>query len=219
MDANLSPCAPVRTGRLGADVGRAGSRPRRRHRVFQGPRRPDALSDSSRSRTAARADGRPRPRPAGAPAGDEQAVDARTPNGSSRRCASPATSSVTAAGEYRLSPKAMRQLGKALLRDVAERMSGRQGSASCRAGAAGDLSGATRRVELRRHRAPGTSPHDAQRRAAESRAFETPRARRPLVRSPVDDIEVQETEARTQAAVALLVDTSFSMAMDGRWCR
>ncbi len=26
-----------------------------------------------------------------------------------------------------------------------------------------------------------------------------------------------ETEARTQAAVALLVDTSFSMAMDGRW--
>jgi uncharacterized protein with von Willebrand factor type A (vWA) domain len=30
-------------------------------------------------------------------------------------------------------------------------------------------------------------------------------------------VEVQETEARTQAAVALLVDTSFSMAMDGRW--
>ena len=28
---------------------------------------------------------------------------------------------------------------------------------------------------------------------------------------------MQETEARTQAAVALLVDTSFSMAMDGRW--
>lgn len=33
----------------------------------------------------------------------------------------------------------------------------------------------------------------------------------------MDDIEVSETEARTQAAVALLVDTSFSMAMDGRW--
>ena len=28
---------------------------------------------------------------------------------------------------------------------------------------------------------------------------------------------MQETEARTQACVALLVDTSFSMAMDGRW--
>jgi uncharacterized protein with von Willebrand factor type A (vWA) domain len=37
------------------------------------------------------------------------------------------------------------------------------------------------------------------------------------VRLQVDDVEVQETEARTQAAVALLVDTSFSMAMDGRW--
>jgi uncharacterized protein with von Willebrand factor type A (vWA) domain len=33
----------------------------------------------------------------------------------------------------------------------------------------------------------------------------------------VEDIEVAETEARTQAAVALLVDTSYSMIMDGRW--
>jgi uncharacterized protein with von Willebrand factor type A (vWA) domain len=33
----------------------------------------------------------------------------------------------------------------------------------------------------------------------------------------VRDFEVVETEARTEAAVALLVDTSFSMAMDGRW--
>ena len=33
----------------------------------------------------------------------------------------------------------------------------------------------------------------------------------------MEDIEVSETEARTQACVALLVDTSFSMAMDGRW--
>ena len=35
--------------------------------------------------------------------------------------------------------------------------------------------------------------------------------------STIGDVEVMETEARTQAAVALLVDTSFSMAMDGRW--
>ena len=39
----------------------------------------------------------------------------------------------------------------------------------------------------------------------------------PRVRLQVGDVEVSETEARTQAAVALLVDTSFSMAMDGRW--
>ena len=37
------------------------------------------------------------------------------------------------------------------------------------------------------------------------------------IRLTIEDIEVQETEARTQACVALLVDTSFSMAMDGRW--
>jgi len=40
---------------------------------------------------------------------------------------------------------------------------------------------------------------------------------RPGVRLHIDDVEVTETEARTQACVALLVDTSFSMAMDGRW--
>jgi uncharacterized protein with von Willebrand factor type A (vWA) domain len=33
----------------------------------------------------------------------------------------------------------------------------------------------------------------------------------------VDDVEVSETETRTQAAVALLVDTSFSMVMENRW--
>jgi uncharacterized protein with von Willebrand factor type A (vWA) domain len=37
------------------------------------------------------------------------------------------------------------------------------------------------------------------------------------VRLEVDDIEVTETEARTQAAVVLLVDVSFSMAAEGRW--
>lgn len=33
----------------------------------------------------------------------------------------------------------------------------------------------------------------------------------------VDDVEVSETETRTQSAVALLVDTSFSMVMENRW--
>ena len=37
------------------------------------------------------------------------------------------------------------------------------------------------------------------------------------VRLGVGDIEVTETEARTQAAVVLLVDVSFSMAAEGRW--
>ena len=37
------------------------------------------------------------------------------------------------------------------------------------------------------------------------------------MRITVDDVEISETETRTQAAVALLVDTSFSMVMENRW--
>lgn len=112
-------------------------------------------------------------------------------------------------GELRLSPKAMRQLGKALLRDVAERMSGRSGARETRTtGLAGEPSGASRRWEF-----GDTEPWDVPRTITNAvlRDGGSP------VRIQVDDIEVVETEARTQAAVALLVDTSFSMAMDGRW--
>ncbi len=112
-------------------------------------------------------------------------------------------------GELRLSPKAMRQLGKALLRDVADRMSGRSGARETRTtGMAGEPSGATRRWEF-----GDTEPWDVPRTITNAvlRGGASP------VRIQVDDIEVLETEARTQAAVALLVDTSFSMAMDGRW--
>ncbi len=112
-------------------------------------------------------------------------------------------------GELRLSPKAMRQLGKALLRDVADRMSGRSGARETRTtGLAGEPSGASRRWEF-----GDTEPWDVSRTITNAvlRGGASP------VRIQVDDIEVVETEARTQAAVALLVDTSFSMAMDGRW--
>ena len=127
-------------------------------------------------------------------------------------------------GELRLTPKAMRQLGKALLRDVAEKMSGRQGQRDLRqAGAAGDLSGATRAWEF-----GDTEPWDlprtilngvlrragALRDASSLGSSGTEFSQRLL---SIDDVEVAETEARTQAAVALCVDTSFSMAMDGRW--
>jgi uncharacterized protein with von Willebrand factor type A (vWA) domain len=109
----------------------------------------------------------------------------------------------------------MRQLGKALLRDVAEKMSGRQGQRELRrAGAAGELSGATRQWEFgdtEPWHVPRTITNAVVRTAGEGR---DPRGG---VRLSVEDIEVQETEARTQACVALLVDTSFSMAMDGRW--
>ena len=48
-------------------------------------------------------------------------------------------------GQWRLSPKAMRQLGQTALRDVAQQLSGRHGERDTRrAGAAGELTGATR---------------------------------------------------------------------------
>ncbi len=165
--------------------------------------------------------------------GNEAAVDARTLQELERALRDAGLLKRGSDGELRLSPKAMRQLGKALLRDVANRMSGRQGQRDLRqAGAAGELSGATREWTF-----GDTEPWDvtrtvgnAVRRSVSEGGFEAgldtlagarystnERTGIPRVDLSVEDIEVAETEARTQAAVALLVDTSFSMAMDGRW--
>jgi uncharacterized protein with von Willebrand factor type A (vWA) domain len=143
--------------------------------------------------------------------GDRAAVDARTLQQLEQALRDSGYLKRGSDGQYRLSPKAMRQLGKALLRDVADRMSGRQGQRELRAaGAAGDLSGATREWrfgDTEPWDLPRTVLNGVRRRAADpsGRLLE------------IEDVEVQETEDRTQAAVALLVDTSFSMAMDGRW--
>jgi uncharacterized protein with von Willebrand factor type A (vWA) domain len=143
--------------------------------------------------------------------GKDAAVDARTLQRLERALRDSGYLKRGSDGQYRLSPKAMRQLGKALLRDVAERMSGRQGARELqRAGAAGDRSGATRPWafgDTEPWDVPRTMLNGVVRRAADPAG----------PRLAIDDVEVQETEARTQAAVALLVDTSFSMAMDGRW--
>lgn len=143
--------------------------------------------------------------------GDEAAVDGRTLKELEKALRETGTLQRGSDGQLRLTPKAMRQLGKALLRDVAERMSGRQGQRDLRqAGAAGERSGATREWafgDTEPWDIPRTILNGVRRRSADAsgRAIE------------IGDVEVQETEARTQACVALLVDTSFSMAMDGRW--
>jgi uncharacterized protein with von Willebrand factor type A (vWA) domain len=119
-------------------------------------------------------------------------------------------------GRLKLTPKAMRQLGRALLRDIATRMSGRRGQRELhQAGAAGENSGGTRAWEFGDTEPwdlPRTLLNGVLRRVSETGGTGT--AGRLIA---VDDIEVAETEARTQAAVALLVDTSFSMELDGRW--
>jgi len=143
--------------------------------------------------------------------GDEAAVDARKLQELEQALRQSGAMERGFDGELRLTPKAMRQLGKALLRDVAQRMSGRQGQRDLRqAGAAGELSGATRAWEF-----GDTEPWDIPRTVLNGVLRRAGEPDGP--RLSIDDVEVAETEARTQAAVALCVDTSFSMAMDGRW--
>ncbi|MGB3257026.1 MAG: VWA domain-containing protein [Ornithinimicrobium sp.] len=149
---------------------------------------------------------------------DDAAVDARTLAELERALRDTGMLQRGSDGALKLSPKAMRQLGKSLLKDVAQRMSGRPGARDLRrAGAAGERSGATREWAF-----GDTEPWDVTRtmlnaqirRAGAEASGPGSTASMPL---SVADVEVQETEARTQAVVALLVDTSFSMAMEGRW--
>lgn len=146
--------------------------------------------------------------------GDQAAVDARTLAELERAMMNQGFLDRGSDGRWRLSPKAMRQLGRAALRDVAQQLSGRHGERETRrAGAAGELTGATRAWEF-----GDTEPWNVTRtitnavlRRAGSAGQDGP------LRIAVDDVEVSETETRTQAAVALLVDTSFSMVMENRW--
>lgn len=119
-------------------------------------------------------------------------------------------------GQWRLSPKAMRRLGQTALRDVTQHLSGRRGERDHRrAGAAGELTGATRPWQF-----GDTEPWNVTRTLTNAvlRAAGNPADSTGVrISVTVDDVEVSETETRTQAAVALLVDTSFSMVMENRW--
>jgi uncharacterized protein with von Willebrand factor type A (vWA) domain len=146
--------------------------------------------------------------------GDEAAVDARTLAELERALMNQGFLDRGSDGQWRLSPKAMRQLGQAALRDVAHQLSGRHGERETRrAGAAGELTGATRAWEF-----GDTEPWNVTRTITNAvlRRAGTERIDGPI-RIAVDDVEISETETRTQAVVALLVDTSFSMVMENRW--
>jgi uncharacterized protein with von Willebrand factor type A (vWA) domain len=146
--------------------------------------------------------------------GNDAAVDAQTLAELERAMMNQGFLDRGSDGQWRLSPKAMRQLGQAALRDVAQQLSGRHGERETRrAGAAGELTGATRPWQF-----GDTEPWNVTRtltnvvlRTANTGVSEPP------LRITVEDVEISETETRTQAAVALLVDTSFSMVMENRW--
>ena len=147
--------------------------------------------------------------------GTDAAVDARTLQRLEKALRESGTMRRGSDGRLALTPKAMRRLGKSLLRAVAETMSQRPGGHDVRhRGAAGEPSGSTRGWAF-----GDTEPWDVTRtmtNALTRRAAEG-RSDRARVVIEIGDVEVQETEARTQACVALLVDTSFSMAVEGRW--
>ncbi|SRX93862.1 hypothetical protein MSP7336_02106 [Mycobacterium shimoidei] len=146
--------------------------------------------------------------------GDEAAVDARTLAELERALVNQGFLDRGSDGQWRLSPKAMRRLGETALRDVAQQLSGRRGERDHRrAGAAGELTGATRPWQF-----GDTEPWNVTRTLTNAvlRQAGTGTVNRPI-HITVDDVEVSETETRTQAAVALLVDTSFSMVMENRW--
>ena len=204
-------------------MGPSSSRGRRASGLGDGTGALQELAVARRARRAAlavlprRADGRHRHRRAG-PAGRRRRRR-RRPHaeragaGAARHRAS---SSARPTAQLRLSPKAMRQLGKALLRDVATRLSGRQGAArrAPRRGgrgapAAPPASGSS--VTPSRGTLPRTVTNAVLRTAPRAAARSTAYASRSATS------RWSRPRRAPRRAVALLVDTSFSMAMDGRW--
>lgn len=110
-----------------------------------------------------------------------------------------------------LTPKAVRRLAAAALRtvfaDLEQTSRGDHDNTS--AGASGEFTGATRAWQF-----GDEQPLDVVRTLSNALRRTTPGEH---LRLAVDDFEVRETEDRSRAAVALLVDRSFSMVVNDTW--
>lgn len=122
---------------------------------------------------------------------------------------------LAADGSLQLGPRALRRLGETALRSVISQLRSRRGECDAdRAGVAGELTGSTRPwgFGASEPRDAGRTVREAVLRRAMDRATGSPSPD-----SDVSDLEIAETEQRCRAAVALCVDTSWSMVQDGRW--
>ncbi|HKS43887.1 MAG TPA: VWA domain-containing protein [Amycolatopsis sp.] len=115
-------------------------------------------------------------------------------------------------GSLRLSPKALRRLGETALVDIVNSLRGKTGERQTEsAGAAGEPTGASRPWQF------GDMQSWEVSRTVRNAVLRTASAGGGRVRLDVSDVEVVETEHRSRAAVALCVDTSWSMVAEGRW--
>jgi uncharacterized protein with von Willebrand factor type A (vWA) domain len=115
-------------------------------------------------------------------------------------------------GSLRLTPKALRRLGETALRGVIDSLRTRRGERdNDRAGAAGEPTGSTRPWQF-----GDTEPWDVSR-TVRNAVLRTAERGGGEVSLDVVDVEIAETEQRSRAAIALCVDTSWSMVQDGRW--
>ena len=115
-------------------------------------------------------------------------------------------------GQVELTAKAIRRIGQSALRRVfASLEAGSRGEHDVRdAGSAGELTGTTREWRF-----GDEQPIDVVRTVGNAVRRRMIDPSSPLMRP--EDFEIRETERRTRAAVALLVDQSFSMVMNDTW--
>ena len=145
--------------------------------------------------------------------GDEATVDARGLSELERQLRDQGLLERAPDGTLQLSPKALRQLGQTALSDVLRTARGQSGERdAASAGAAGELSGSTRAWQF-----GDTQPWDVPRTVRNAVLRTAGAGRGGSVKLDVADVEIAETEHRARAAVALLVDTSWSMVQEGRW--
>jgi uncharacterized protein with von Willebrand factor type A (vWA) domain len=132
-------------------------------------------------------------------------------------------------GKLELTPKAVRRLGQTALKKVFARLpDGRPGDHDQHdAGQAGEFTGSTRPWQFGDEQAIDAAStvrkallHQVGQHGVGQHGVGQPdrtSPEHPRVKLSVRDFEVAETERRTSAAVCLLVDLSYSMALRGTW--